>query len=204
MVLYTKGRNPQWRVDVNRIYRLMGLFLFTGCALFPSPVEKTAFFGIECQDIKSAAGFQISSYSKEDGVRYRCVQSSEVNAWGTIVSWGGYSYTHLRITLVNESTKPIPLNYFIDEFKALTENGIYELKKSDITQYPDGPLNPKQSARFSFALEPTFGDKLPRIDMIVCSFGMFNDTVLVVLKPIPSEVPSTPKISPSDASSPAK
>ena len=99
----------------------------------------------------------------------------------SIYSWGTIEGETITLSITNESKMPIKMNYFIDEYGLITEDGSsYILKiKTSIIDYPD-VINPKET-KWVKIFKPAVV-KLTDIEYIVIDYEF--DKVIIILKRI--------------------
>jgi len=169
---------------------LVSLFLM-GCTTIPigstiKPATETKFFGIKVNNLSDVKNFTIKNYDEKEGVKYEYGRGTDKNiyAWGSVLDGSGpnYYYNQITIKVINNSNGPISTNYFMDDFKAITNDGkTYDLEKSDILDYPKvQSINPNCSVTFKVKKPYNISGK--DIEIIICRLSLGT---IIVLKPVP-------------------
>ena len=138
---------------------------------------QSQFFGMQVLNINKAKD-AFSVIRTKTGVTYTHKEDL-VNT--SIYSWGTIEGETITLSITNESKMPIKMNYFIDEYGLITEDGSsYILKiKTSITDYPD-VINPKET-KWVKIFKPAVV-KLTDIEYIVIDYEF--DKVIIILKRI--------------------
>jgi hypothetical protein len=179
--------------------------LFFSC---PPPKTMDDYFGIK-MDKNEADLFKIVSYSKDKGASYQSTMNMNPN----IYAYAELDVKYVRLKVVNNSDSAIPVNYNIDEFKLIKNNGeSFILNKGDRETYPsirniginsaveimlDFPSNFWQliGTKDSFSSDPNYTEDFwkgenslvflkENIKYITARFGK---EYLILLKPIPEK-----------------
>lgn len=127
-----------WKVALLLI--IISMSMLTGCI-----EAENQFFGIRVLDTKDAESFSKVTRSENGRISYKYQQEKADPA---LCAWGRVSSSWIFLTIINNSKKPIELNYFWDEYRLWTMDGTnYKLKiDNKITDYPDS-LNPGKQAQ---------------------------------------------------------
>lgn len=147
------------------LYYFLLLLLLSGCGPL-NPIND--FFGIQMNPDEEAK-FIIVNYSDVDGITYNnsITMNPKVNAWAE------FGNNEIILKVVNESDKPIPLNYTADQFILITPNQEYFLGKGEREEYfKKGMILNNSSENFIFEY-PTLHDNIAK------SGGNYSDQRLV-------------------------
>ena len=132
--------------------------------------------------MKKLDNFIITSYSASAGVSYK--HKSSMN--NDISAWGEYYDSGIQISITNNTSIPLFLNYSLDEFLISDKSGnIYTLTKQEISYYPTGDIYPNHQANFKFLYLPIHREE---ILMIMVNLGGRNT---IVLKRLPKPESAT-------------
>jgi hypothetical protein len=138
---------------VNRIAKFISLSFFIFVFFVSSSLAfASEFWGIRVFDptnIHSPVNIELAqtafpfAFKKEDKVEYGRYSGATDNS---IYCHAIVTDTSITFKIYNESKEPVKLNYFMDEYYAITKDGYkYILKLPDALQYPSGVLNPKNN-----------------------------------------------------------
>ncbi|MBU0561115.1 MAG: hypothetical protein KJ799_07970 [Bacteroidetes bacterium] len=127
--------------------------LLNGCASTPM----NDFFGIQMNPDEEK-DFKIYSYSDFEGVKY----SSNINMNPNVYAWAEFDLTAIRIKVLNNSGKNIPISYINDNFLLQTKDGeAYALTKEEIFNYTKiTSLEPGASVEFKLEVPSRFWDSI--------------------------------------------
>jgi len=140
----------------------------------PEAPERLQLYGIE---VNSELYDDDYVMKKSGGYSYLTSKMNpKIYAWASLTPYG----SQFRISVNNNSNKPLNSNYFSDKFNLYTkDNKQYILKTDDIVNYPKGYVNPDDSAVF-YVDKPKGLKSEGNISKIVVQLGY--DT-RIVLKP---------------------
>lgn len=147
------------------LYYFLLLLFLSGCGPL-NPIND--FFGIQMNPDEEAK-FIIVNYSDIDGITYNnsITMNPKINAWAE------FGNNEIILKVVNESDKPIPLNYTADQFILITPNQEYFLGKGEREEYfKKGMISNNSSENFIFEY-PTSNDNISKAG------GNYSDQRLV-------------------------
>lgn len=127
------------RLTLILLISLIGLISLGGSVVKAS--AKAEFFGICILDeSRPLEAFWGVTRAKDGSVHYS-YKSDLVNT--DICCWGHVSKSEITFSIVNDSKRPIEMNYLIDSYQLIThDRSLYKLKiLTDIRYYPD-VINP--------------------------------------------------------------
>lgn len=130
------------------------LLLIFGCAA-QAPLND--FFGIK-MNFEDQQDFQIKSYSVQKGASY----SSNMNMDNRIYAWAEMSHEAITIRVINTSDQAIPINYNMDRFVLITNEGKeFVLDKGTLFAYSGkNQIDPGGSCDFHLKLPENFWDTI--------------------------------------------
>jgi hypothetical protein len=140
------------------VLSLLILTLLVGCAT-TKPVND--FFGIEMYP-KDIDNFKVKTYTVESGISYASSPFMNPN----LFAWAEVETRFLRIKLVNNTKKPIPLIYDMDTYTLFLKNGEQaELQKGNrFTYNRHSPLNPGASVEFLLEFPEDYWSRIGKND----------------------------------------
>ncbi|MDX1701048.1 MAG: hypothetical protein R3250_10540 [Melioribacteraceae bacterium] len=143
-------------------------FLLISCG---SSVPINDFFGI-MMNPEEEGNFRIFSYNEVEGIKYQSSQTMDpdINAWAEII------VDKIQIKLVNNSKRPIKLDFFSDKYVIITDERKYNIHKGNRSDYFFGnKLSPGSSAEITFEFPADFSEDFIKRNRAVMSKDIMAD-----------------------------
>ena len=168
------GCRLKYLLIMKKIILVIASLFIASCVSIAEAPKRLQLYGIEVN-----SELYDDDYARKKDGKYTYLPSKmspNIYAWGALTSYG----SEFRISVNNNSNKPINSNYFLDKFNLYTkDNKQYVLKADDFLNYPKGYINPDDSAVF-YVDKPNGLKSEENISKIVVQLGY--DT-RIVLKP---------------------
>ena len=159
---------------------LLMVLLSAGCATIH---EKADFYGIKMRSERASKDFRMKPTSDES-FRYsyrKSTMENEIYAYGHLeyVDYIPHKISSLRVTIINESERPISIEHSFAAFTLVTKEGErFDLKPS-MTFYPANKfLKPKSQETFALALGKHAIQK-EDIEKVICSFELGETQIIL-------------------------